>query len=89
MQQEVWIILLCLTPDNFTCQRESARTQWDKIVTVDRYGNLINPLNGNAPRCALLYYFTLSNVRQTNLLVRGECCHSMHGLIRPSAHAPC
>jgi hypothetical protein len=39
-----FIILLCLMPDKFTCQGESAATQW------------VNPLSGNAPRCTLLYY---------------------------------
>jgi hypothetical protein len=39
----------------------------------------INPLSGNAPRCTLLYYFTLSNgrlfysvYRQTISLIRGS-----------------
>jgi hypothetical protein len=54
----------CLKPDDFTCQGESAATQW------------VNPLSGNAPRCTLLYSFTLSNARRF-YLSGGECCHSM------------
>ena len=41
-----------ITPDDFTCQGESAATQWVNQTVC---------LCGNAPRCTLLYYFTLSN----------------------------
>jgi uncharacterized protein YkwD len=39
-------ILLCLTPDDFTCQVESAATQWvNHWLTM----HPLNPLSGNAP----------------------------------------
>jgi hypothetical protein len=50
-----FIILLCLMPDDFTCQGESAATQWVNLPM-----HLVHLLTGNAP---LLYCFTLSNAR--------------------------
>ena len=47
-----FIILLCLMPDNFTCQGESAATQWVNL-TICPY-NPVTPLSGNLPRCTLL-----------------------------------
>jgi hypothetical protein len=35
---------------------------YDKITTCVQ-SLAVNPLNGNVPRCALFYYFTLSNTR--------------------------
>jgi hypothetical protein len=55
-----FIILLCLMPDNFTRQGESAATQW---VNQTLPMHPVHPLSGIAPRCVLLYYFTLSNAR--------------------------
>ena len=31
-----FIILLCLTPDDFTRQRKSAATQWVKLIYIGR-----------------------------------------------------
>jgi hypothetical protein len=69
-----FIILLCLMPDDFTRQGESAATQWvnQTICPVPMHPSCYNPLSDNALRCALLYYFTMSNVHQTILLVRGR-----------------
>jgi hypothetical protein len=54
-----FIILLCLTPDDFTHQGESSATQWVNLPM-----HPVNPLSGNAPRCTTFYYFTLSNARR-------------------------
>jgi hypothetical protein len=55
------IILLCLTPDDFTRQGESAATQWVNQTICPC--TLLTFLVGNPPRYALRYYFTLSNAR--------------------------
>jgi hypothetical protein len=62
-----FIILLCLTPDDFTHQGESAASQW---VNQTMPMHPVNLLSGMGPRSAHLYYFTLSNTRQ---FAGGEC----------------
>ena len=49
-----FIILLCLTSDNFTRQEENLPLNG----LIRRHP--VYPVSGNVPRCALLYYFTLS-----------------------------
>jgi hypothetical protein len=55
-----FIILLCLTPDDFTCQGESAVSQW-----VNQHS--VNPLSSAAPFIILFCLtpdnFTLSNLK--------------------------
>jgi hypothetical protein len=42
------VYLLCLTPDNFTRQVESAATQWvNQLKKLPMHP--LNPLSGNAP----------------------------------------
>ena len=54
-------ILLCLTPDDFTCQVESAATQWVNLQCTQMH---------------IALYFTLSNTRQFYLSKR-KFWHSM------------
>jgi hypothetical protein len=56
------VILLCTTTLFVT-----VKYRFSKLVSIKnavKYSlpvSIFNPLSGNAPRCALLYYFTLSN----------------------------
>jgi hypothetical protein len=62
MAMHLLFILLCLMPDDFTRQVKSAASQW---LIISNYLPMqpVKPLTGNAPRSALLYYFTLSNTK--------------------------
>jgi hypothetical protein len=55
-----FIILLCLTPDNFSLWGESAATQWVN-QTICPCTLLINPLSGNAPHFIILLCLTPDN----------------------------
>ena len=71
-----FIILLCLTPDDFTCQGESAATQWVKQTICP---------------CTLLtkwqciqmlpYFIILLCLRQIILLVRGRMLMGQYNLL--------
>jgi hypothetical protein len=54
--------------------RANARKNQENLGRFIR--KYINPLSGNAPKCTLIYYFTLSNARLF-YLSGGECCHSI------------
>ena len=71
-----FIILLCLTPDDVTCQGESAATQWVKQTICP---------------CTLLtkwqciqmlpYFVILLRLRQIILLVRGRMLMGQYNLL--------
>jgi hypothetical protein len=67
-------ILLCLTPDDFTRQVESAATQW---VNQTLPMHPLKPLSGNAPYFRILIYSWILIYARRFYLSSGECCHSM------------